>query len=110
MDEPIQDGIAKRGVADELVPVVDGDLAGDEGRAATAAIFDDLEEIAALAIAERSQAPIIEDQEVGLRKLLEEPPVRAVAPRGRQLTEEARQADVADDVPLLTPAVAERAG
>jgi len=110
MDEPIEDRIAKRGVADELVPVVDGHLAGDEGGPPRAPIFDHFEQIAALAIAERGQAPIIEDQEVGLRELLEEAPVGAIAPRRRQLAEEAREADVADDVPLSARTMAQRTG
>lgn len=108
MDEPIEDGVAKRGVADELVPVVDRHLAGDERGAPSAAIFDHFEQITALAIAEWSQAPIIEDEQVGLRELLEQASVRAIAPRRRQLAEETRHADIADDVPLPTGTVAER--
>ena len=88
MDEPVEDRVAKGGVADELVPVVNGHLAGDERGAPVTAIFDDFDEIAALAIAERGQAPIVQDQEVGLRELLEEAPVRAIAPRRRQLAKE----------------------
>ena len=110
MHEPIEDRIAKRGVADELVPVVDGHLTGEEGGPPAAAIFDDFQEIAALAIAEWRQAPIVEDQEVGLRELLQQPSVGAVAPGRRQLAQEARHADVADDVALPARAVAERAG
>ncbi len=30
MDEAIEDGVGQCGVADELVPVIDGELAGDE--------------------------------------------------------------------------------
>lgn len=62
MDEPIEDRVAKRGVPDELVPVVDRYLAGDQGGAPAAAIFDDFEEIAALTIAEGGKAPIVQDQ------------------------------------------------
>ena len=83
MDEPIEDGVAKRGVADEFVPVVHGHLARDEGRAPPGSIFDHFEEIAALAIAERGEPPIVQDQQVGLGELLQEPAVRPIAARNR---------------------------
>ena len=35
-------------IADDLVPVFDGQLAGDDGRAAAVPIVDDLQEIAPL--------------------------------------------------------------
>ncbi len=57
--EPIEDGITKRGVADHLVPVLDRDLTRDERGPPPGAIFDDLEEIAPLAVAEGGQAPVV---------------------------------------------------
>lgn len=60
MDEPIEDRIAKRGVADELMPVVDGHLARDQRGAPATAVFNDFEEIASLAIPEGRQPPIVQ--------------------------------------------------
>ncbi len=110
MDEAIEDGVAKRGVADEFVPVVHGHLAGYESRAPTGSIFDHFEEIAAFAIAERGEPPVIQDEQVGLGELLQEPSVRSITARNRQLAEESRQTDVADHVPLAARTVAERTG
>jgi hypothetical protein len=43
------------------------------------AIIDDFEEIATLLAGERSEAPIVEDEQVDPRQHLEEPPIAAVA-------------------------------
>jgi hypothetical protein len=42
------------------------DLAGDEGGGALGAIFEDLEQIAALGRRERSEPPIVDDEQVSL--------------------------------------------
>ena len=67
MDEPVENGVGNGGIGDHLVPVIDGDLAGDDGGAALMAVVDDLEKIAALVASERSEAPIIKNQELDPR-------------------------------------------
>ncbi|MBB4383660.1 hypothetical protein GGD61_008365 [Bradyrhizobium sp. SBR1B] len=62
VDEAIEDGVGDGWVADEVVPVIDGDLTGDEGRAAGVSVLDDLEEIAALLVAELLRPPIVESR------------------------------------------------
>ena len=53
VDEAVEDGIGVGRVADHLMPFVDRDLAGENGRAAAVAFFEDLVEIAArIAVAE----------------------------------------------------------
>lgn len=42
LHEPIEHRIGDRGVADPLVPVLDGKLAGGDGGAVTDAVIDDL--------------------------------------------------------------------
>ena len=56
--QPVEDGIAKRGVPDAGVPVVDGQLTGDQRGAAPDPILDAFEEITPFAVAERGQAPV----------------------------------------------------
>ena len=46
VDQPVKDGVAKRGVPDHVVPVIDRQLAGHEGGTAAHAVFDELQEIA----------------------------------------------------------------
>jgi hypothetical protein len=45
VDDAIEDGIGIGGIADQLVPFVDGDLAGDDRRSAAVAFFENLEEV-----------------------------------------------------------------
>ena len=46
VNEAVQDGVAEGGVTDDVVPMFDGDLAGDDGRGATVAIIEDLQKVA----------------------------------------------------------------
>ncbi len=42
VEQPVEDGVAEGGVADDLVPVVDGELAGDEGGLSSVSVVKDL--------------------------------------------------------------------
>ena len=55
MYEPVEDGVPEGGVADHLVPVLDGQLAGHERNAPPGALLDEFEEIAPFAVAEGRQ-------------------------------------------------------
>lgn len=46
VDDAIEDGVGIGGIVDNLMPAVDGDLAGDDGRSAAISFFEYLEEIA----------------------------------------------------------------
>lgn len=48
MHQAVEDGVGERGIADDLVPMFDGQLAGHDGGLAAIAILNDLQEIAAL--------------------------------------------------------------
>jgi hypothetical protein len=48
VDEAIQDGVGERRVADGVTPLVDRELAGDDGRSLLVAIFEDFEQVARL--------------------------------------------------------------
>jgi len=54
VDDAVEDGVGDGRFADDVVPAIDRDLAGDEGGAAAAALLDDLQEIATLVGPERS--------------------------------------------------------
>ena len=83
------------GVADDGVPVRDGQLAGDEGRGAFGAVLDDLGEVAPLGVAKRREHPVVDRQQVELRQASQEPGVGAVAATDGQLMQQSRHADVA---------------
>jgi hypothetical protein len=75
--ESIQDGIRDGLIADQFVPVLDGELAGHDGGGASMPVVEDLQEITPLLGCERRQTPVIQDQELDARQRLEE---AAVAP------------------------------
>ncbi len=62
MHQAVEDSVGQRRVTDDVVPALDGDLAGDDRGCAPMAIFEDLEQIAALGGAEDGQAPIVKNR------------------------------------------------
>src|SRR5713226_993674 len=56
VDDPVEDGVGEGRLADQVVPAVDRDLAGDQGGTAAVAILDDLEHVMTLLGPERFQA------------------------------------------------------
>ena len=46
--EAVEDGVAEGGVGDDLVPMIDGQLGGDERRSVAMAVIEQLEQIVAL--------------------------------------------------------------
>ena len=64
MQETIEDGIGDAGIADDLVPAIDGQLAGDDGGSSLVAILDDPEQVTALLVVELLGSPIVEDEQV----------------------------------------------
>jgi hypothetical protein len=59
VNDAVQDGVAERGIADHVMPAVDGKLAGDEQRSLVVAVVDDLEQIATLLGGERLRSPVV---------------------------------------------------
>ena len=66
VNEPVADRVGERGLTDHVVPGLDGELTGDEGRRAFGAILEDLEQIVALGRGERRQAPVVDHEQLGL--------------------------------------------
>ncbi len=64
VDESVEDGIGQRGVSDGFVPVVEGNLGGDEGGACLVSVFDYLEEVSAVLVRQDHRCPVIEDEEL----------------------------------------------
>ncbi len=84
MDEPVEDGVGDGRVGDDLVPVIDRELAGHDGRAAIVPVVDDLQQVATLLLCQGGEPPVIEDQELDARQVLEQPGMSAVAACQRQ--------------------------
>lgn len=62
MDEAVQDGIGVSWIGNELVPALDGKLAGDDSGFAVMAVVEDFEEVAAHRAIERLKSKIVEDK------------------------------------------------
>jgi len=58
VDDAIENGVGIGGIADQLVPFVDGNLAGDDRRAAAVAFFENLEEIVTSGGIEGLETPV----------------------------------------------------
>ena len=79
VNEAIEDGVGICRIADEGVPFVDGDLAGEDGRAAAITFLEDFVEVMTGSSIERFEAPIVEDQELDAGEAAQDPSVAAVA-------------------------------
>src|SRR5260370_7032051 len=92
VNEAIQDGVAKGGIADNVVPMFDGDLAGDNGRGATVAIIKDLQKVAPFGRIENRKAPVVEYQELNAAEGFEQAAIATAAPTQRAGLDHARHA------------------
>ena len=110
MNEAIEDGVGQRRIADHVIPVIDGHLAGDDGRPLLVAVLDDFHEIAPLLVVELLWPPVVEDEQVGSGERLEDLRVAAVAAREREGGEQPGQAMISDGEVLAACLVPERAG
>lgn len=66
VDQAVEDGVGQGWVAQGVMPVGDGQLAGDHGGAGLIALVEDFEQVAAAFIVERRQAPVVEDEDLDL--------------------------------------------
>ena len=110
VDEPVEDGVGIGRVADDRMPFVDRDLAGEEGGAAAVAFFEDLVEIAASTGVERFQAPIVEDQELSAVEAAHDAGIAAVAAGQGEIGEQLGDALIQNRAVVAAGLVAECTG
>src|SRR5262249_33406873 len=108
--EAIEDGIGDGRIGDQLVPVLDGDLAGDDRGASAVTVVDDVEQIATLLRGEWGQAPIVDDKELYTREALEQARIAPIATRQGQCIEQPWDAVVEDRAIIATGFVTECTG
>ena len=85
VDDGIENGVGVGRVADQLVPFVGRDLAGDNCRSPTVAFFEDLEEVVAGGGIERFKPPIIEDEQLHTGERPQQACITAIAAREREI-------------------------
>jgi hypothetical protein len=64
MDETIEDCVGIGGVADKAMPVGNGYLTCDDGRAAAITVFEDFKEVVTPLGSQRLKSPIVKNQEL----------------------------------------------
>ena len=101
---------ASVGNADQVMPAVHGNLAGDDERALVVAILDDFEQVARLIGGERLRPPIVEDEQLDARERAQEPGVAGVAVGDGEVGEEPGHAGIEDGEVFPARLVAEGAG
>ncbi len=110
MEQAIADGVGDGGVAEVVMPVPDGDLAGEDRGPVAVAVVDDLEQIAALEVGQGRESPVVEDEHVGAGQAGEQSRVGPIGAGECELVEQARDAAVEGPVALATGLLRERAG
>jgi hypothetical protein len=110
VEEAVKDRVPEGGISDDFMPVIGGDLAGEQSPTATVAVVEDLQEIVAGQIIEGSEPPVVEDKEVSSCEALEEPGPGSIAPGELELIEKPGQAVVADAESVTTRLMAEGTG
>ena len=107
MDESVEDGVGEGGVAEQLMPLGQGELAGDEGGARGVSVF---EEVAAVVGVERGESEVVEDEEVGFGEGGEELGVSAVAAGDGEVVQEPGDAQVQCGEAVAAGVVSESTG
>src|SRR3954453_22673158 len=80
VDEAVEDGIGQGWVAgDQVVPAVDGELAGDQRGAAAVAVLDQFQQVAPLLWPERLEPPVVEDEQLHCAERAHQPGMPAIA-------------------------------
>ena len=110
MHETVENRVGERRVADDLMPLVDGKLAGHDRRADAVAVLEDLEQVVAVFGGEGGQPPVVHHQHFGLGKRLEQLRVAAVGARDGQRAQQPGDAQVQRAVTVAAGAVGQRAG
>jgi hypothetical protein len=88
VDDAIENGVGVSRVADQFVPFVDRDLAGDDRRSPAVAFFEDFEEVVAGGGIERRKPPIIEDEKLHTAERPQQARITAIAAREREIGEQ----------------------
>ena len=105
VNKAIKDRLGIGGAANEPMPFIDGDLAGEDRRAAPITLLEDLVEVTTCAGVERFEAPVVEDKELDASKATQDTGIAAVAAGERELGEQLGDPLVGNyalDVPSLS--------
>ena len=110
LQEAVEDRVGEGRIADVFVPVLEGELTGDEGGTDADAVVEEFEQVVALARSEGRDGEVVDDDELELGERGESFTERAVGMAERQFLEQPRRTHVPGREALATRLVGERAG
>ena len=96
VDQTVQDGVPDGWVGEAGVPLGNGHLSGDHGGGSAVAVIQDLEQVLGLGAGQGVAQPIVEGQEAGTRKGVEEFGIGTVGVGEGHLMQETGGAQIAD--------------
>src|SRR5690606_8452596 len=94
VDDAVEDGVGDGWLTDHVVPLGNRQLGGNQGRFSPVAFFEDFQEIETLLVIERVGAPIIEDEQLDTRELVDEAWEATVETRHGEVFEQARHPQI----------------
>jgi hypothetical protein len=94
VEDAIADGVGGGGIGEVVVPVLGVELTGDDRRACSVAILEDLEKITPLGVGDGSDGEVVDDEDVEASEAREDAWKRAVGPCEAELIEESRGATI----------------
>ena len=107
VDDAIEDGVGVGWIADQLVPFVEGDLAGDDRRSAAVTLFENLEQVVTCGGVKRIEPPVVEDEQLHAAERALDAGVATVAPGEGEIGEQLGNALVENGAIVATGFVAE---
>ena len=109
MYEAVEDGVGEGRLADDFVPRLDRQLAGNQRRAGAVTVFDNLHQVAPLAGRQSIRTPVIEDEQIGLGERAEQTLEAADTVCEIEIGEQARRPRVMHGVAVATGFLRQRA-
>ena len=106
--DAVENGVGVSGIADQLMPFVDGDLAGDDRRSAAVALFENLEEVVTRGGVERLEPPVVEDEQLHAAERALDAGIAAVAAGKCEVGEQLGNALVENGAIVAASLVTER--
>ena len=94
VNQAVQDRIRNRRITDLIMPVFDGELAGDQRRTRSMALFDDFEQIPSLGVSERSQPQVVDQKQMRFRESFHQGAIASIGTGQGDLIEEVRRAEI----------------
>jgi len=110
MDQPVEDGIGDGGVANLFMPVLHGELTGDDGGGMTVSFLNDLQEVSSFGVGHGGEAEIINHQDMGIGELVDHFAVASISLGQGHLVGELGRTDVESTVSFPAGLVGQGAG